>query len=306
MSILNINPTAQADTLNQVQTELVAMAEKISSTPADVLIEDLLNKAVTFGLKVLAAILIYLLGAWMIRKIKRILKRLFERRNTDPAIASFVQSILSIAMTIMLIIITVGALGVDTTSLAALLAGGGMAIGMALNGTVQNFAGGIMIIAFKPFKSGDYIEAQGYEGTVAEVNIVNTKLNTVDNKSVIIPNGALFNGTINNFSDKDIRRLDWTVAVEYGAEVQETKEVLMSLLKSDIRILNTVKGAPADPFVALSELSDSSVKFVMRGWVASSDYWNVKFAINERIYEELPKNGIRFPFPQMDIHVHQN
>ena len=185
MSILNINPTAQADTLNQVQTELVAMAEKISSTPADVLIEDLLNKAVTFGLKVLAAILIYLLGAWMIRKIKRILKRLFERRNTDPAIASFVQSILSIAMTIMLIIITVGALGVDTTSLAALLAGGGMAIGMALNGTVQNFAGGIMILAFRPFQSGDYIQFEEFEGTVSEVNIVSTKLTTTDNRTII-------------------------------------------------------------------------------------------------------------------------
>ena len=224
MSILNITPTAQADTLNPVQTELVAMAEKISSTPADVLIEDLLNKAVTFGLKVLAAILIYLLGAWMIRKIKRILKRLFERRNTDPAIASFVQSILSIAMTIMLIIITVGALGVDTTSLAALLAGGGMAIGMALNGTVQNFAGGIMILAFRPFQSGDYIQFEEFEGTVSEVNIVSTKLTTTDNRTIIIPNGALSNGTINNFSHNKVRRVEWIIDVAI-------------LLPSDIQIV---------------------------------------------------------------------
>ena len=302
---LSILQTAPIDTID-VQQHLEALTEKLSTTPVTILLEELIDKAISFGMKVLAALIIYMIGAWLIRKIKNMIGRIFERKKTDAAISSFVQSILSISLTVLLIIITIGAVGIDTTSIAALLAGGGMAIGLALNGTVQNFAGGIMIIAFKPFKSGDYIEAQGYEGTVAEVNIVNTKLNTVDNKSVIIPNGALFNGTINNFSDKDIRRLDWTVAVEYGAEVQETKEVLMSLLKSDIRILNTVKGAPADPFVALSELSDSSVKFVMRGWVASSDYWNVKFAINERIYEELPKNGIRFPFPQMDIHVHQN
>ena len=302
---LSILQTAPIDTID-VQQHLETLTEKLSTTPVTILLEELIDKAISFGMKVLAALIIYMIGAWLIRKIKNMGGRIFERKKTDAAISSFVQSILSISLTVLLIIITIGAVGIDTTSIAALLAGGGMAIGLALNGTVQNFAGGIMIIAFKPFKSGDYIEAQGYEGTVAEVNIVNTKLNTVDNKSVIIPNGALFNGTINNFSDKDIRRLDWTVAVEYGAEVQETKEVLMSLLKSDIRILNTVKGAPADPFVALSELSDSSVKFVMRGWVASSDYWNVKFAINERIYEELPKNGIRFPFPQMDIHVHQN
>ena len=163
-----------------------------------------------------------------------------------------------------------------------------------------------MIIAFKPFKAGDYIQAQGYEGTVTEVNIVSTKLTTVDNKSIIIPNGILSNGTVNNFSDNVLRRLDWTVSVEYGSSAEETKEVLMSLLKNDIRILNVAKGAPADPFVALLSLSESSVKFVMRGWVHSADYWDVNFEINERIYEELPKKGIRFPFQQMDVHVHQD
>lgn len=297
--------TSQIDSLD-VQAQLDVLIEKLSTTPVTTLVEELIDKAISFGMKVLTAMIIYLIGVWIIRKIKNVVGRIFVSKKTDAAIASFVQSIISISLTVLLIIITIGAVGIDTTSIAALLAGGGMAIGLALNGTVQNFAGGIMIIAFKPFKSGDYIEAQGYEGTVAEVNIVNTKLTTVDNKSVIIPNGALFNGTINNYSEKDIRRLDWTVSVEYGAEAQETKEVLISLLKNDNRILNTSSGAPADPFVALSELTDSSVKFVMRGWVASSDYWNVKFAINERIYEELPKNGIKFPFPQMDVHVHQD
>ena len=297
--------TAPADSLN-VQEHLAAVAEKLATTPVTTLVSELIDKAVNFGLKLLAALAIYLVGAWVIRKVKGIVAGIFERKKTDAAIASFTQSIISIALTVVLIIITIGAVGVDTTSIAALLAGGGMAIGMALNGTVQNFAGGIMIIAFKPFKAGDYIQAQGYEGTVTEVNIVSTKLTTVDNKSIIIPNGILSNGTVNNFSDNVLRRLDWTVSVEYGSSAEETKEVLMSLLKNDIRILSVAKGAPADPFVALLSLSESSVKFVMRGWVHSADYWDVNFEINERIYEELPKKGIRFPFQQMDVHVHQD
>lgn len=297
--------TAPTDSLN-VQEHLAAVAEKLATTPVTTLVSELIDKAVNFGLKLLAALAIYLVGAWVIRKVKGIVAGIFERKKTDAAIASFTQSIISIALTVVLIIITIGAVGVDTTSIAALLAGGGMAIGMALNGTVQNFAGGIMIIAFKPFKAGDYIQAQGYEGTVTEVNIVSTKLTTVDNKSIIIPNGILSNGTVNNFSDNILRRLDWTVSVEYGSSAEETKEVLMSLLKNDIRILNAAKGAPADPFVALLSLSESSVKFIMRGWVHSADYWDVNFEINERIYEELPKKGIRFPFQQMDVHVHQD
>ncbi|MBO5499033.1 MAG: mechanosensitive ion channel [Bacteroidales bacterium] len=305
MKIIHLLQTQPIDTID-VQQHIAAVAEKLSTTPVTTLVSELIDKAVNFGLKLLAALAIYLIGAWIIRKIKTIIARIFERKKTDAAISSFTQSIVSIALTVILIIITIGAVGIDTTSIAALLAGGGMAIGMALNGTVQNFAGGIMIIAFKPFKAGDYIQAQGYEGTVTEVNIVNTKLTTVDNKSIIIPNGALFNGTVNNFSDNTLRRLEWIVSVEYGSSSEGTKEVLMSLLKGDIRILNVAKGAPADPFVAVHSLSDSSVKFVMRGWVHSADYWDVNFDMNGKIYEELPKNGIKFPFPQMDIHVHQD
>jgi small conductance mechanosensitive channel len=297
--------TTPIDSLN-VAEELAALSEKLSTTTVTELMSELLDKAVAFGLKLLAALAIYLVGAWAIRKVKGFVARVFERKKTDAAIASFVQSIISIALTILLIIITIGAVGIDTTSLAALLAGGGMAIGMALNGTVQNFAGGIMIIAFKPFKAGDYIQAQGFEGTVTEVSIVSTKLTTVDNRSIIIPNGILSNGTINNYSQHQLRRVDWTVNVEYGTSVEEAKAVLMDLLKNDRRILNTASGAPAEPFVALSALSDSCVKFVMRAWVKSSDYWDVNFEMNEKIYSKLPEKGISFPFPQMDVHVHQD
>lgn len=297
--------TVPVDSLNMAE-ELAALSEKLSTTTVTELMSELLDKAVSFGLKLLAALAIYFVGAWAIRKIKGIVTRIFERKNTDAAIASFVQSIISIALTILLIIITIGAVGIDTTSLAALLAGGGMAIGMALNGTVQNFAGGIMIIAFKPFKAGDYIQAQGFEGTVSEVSIVSTKLTTVDNRSIIIPNGILSNGTINNYSQNQLRRLDWTVNAEYGTSAEDAKKVLMELLENDDRILNTAKGAPADPFVALSSLSDSCIKFVMRGWVRSADYWDVNFDMNEKIYSRLPESGISFPFPQMDVHVHQD
>lgn len=303
--MLDLLQTHPVDSID-IQEQLAIVAEKLSTTPVTTLLEEFIDMAVTFGLKLLTAIVIYIIGAWAIRKIKAIVAKLFERKKTDAAIASFIQSIITISMMVILIIIMIGVVGIDTTSLAALLAGGGMAIGMALNGTVQNFAGGIMIIAFKPFKAGDYIEALGYEGTVSEVNIVSTKLTTTDNKIIILPNGALSNSSIRNFSERKIRRVEWTVCVEYGSSAEDTKELLMSLMKNDPRILTTAQDAPADPFVALSELADSSVNFVMRAWVYSADYWSVKFEMNEKIYVQLPEKGINFPFQQMDVHVHQN
>lgn len=302
MGFLNFLQAAPADSLNQIQAELAAVAEKIATTPTNELIGDFLEKAINFGIKVLAAILIYLIGAWLIKKIKGMLKRIFDKKGTDAAIASFTMSIVSIALTIVLIIVTIGTLGIDTTSFAALLAGGGMAIGMALNGTVQNFAGGIMILIFKPFKSGDYIEAQGFAGTVSEVTITSTKLTTVDNRIIIIPNGALSNGTINNYSDQKFRRVDLTVDVEYGTSSDAVKAVLHSIVKEDARILSE----PAEPFIALSSLKDSSIQFTMRLWVKSSDYWGVYFDTTEKVYNELPKNGIHFPFPQLDVNIKQN
>ncbi len=293
------------DSLNKVQSEIAAVAEKIASTPAEILIGDLVDKAVGFGLKLLGAFVIYFVGVWLIRKTKLILKRIFEKRHADAAIASFVQSLTSIAMTILLIVITVGTLGIDTTSLAALLAGGGMAIGMALNGTVQNFAGGIMILVFRPFKAGDFIEAQGFAGTVAEVNITSTKLTTTDNRVIIIPNGILSNGTINNYSDKPLRRLDLSVNVEYGSSAEQTKSILMELIEEDGRALSTADGAPADPFVALSSLNDSAVQFIVRLWVRSEDYWDTNFTLMEKIYNALPERGIKFPYTKLDVNIYR-
>jgi small conductance mechanosensitive channel len=301
IEILQTN-VEKADTLNQIQAEIAEIAHKIANTPTDVLIKDLVDSSVSFGLKVLAALVIYYIGAWLIRKIRRIIENILERKKTDPAITSFILSIATIAMTIVLIIVTIGTLGIDTTSLAALLAGGGMAIGMALNGTVQNFAGGIMILIFKPFKAGDYIEAQGYSGTVSEVTITSTKLATTDNKVIIIPNGILSNGTINNYSGRTMRRVDLTVDVEYRTDSDQAKALLMKIIKEDSRILD----APAVPFVALSALRDSSIQFTVRVWVKSEDYWSVYYDTLEKIYKQLPQHGIQFPFPQLDINIKQN
>lgn len=304
--MLHFLQTTEAVDTTAIQTKIEEVVTTLHKTPIDVLLGDLLDKSITFGLKVLAAIALYLVGAWLIRKIKRILAKTFEKRNTDAAIASFIQSIATIALTVVLVIAVVGTLGIDTSSLAALLTGGGLAIGMALNGTVQNFAGGIMILIFRPFKAGDFIEAQGFTGTVTEVTITSTKLTTVDNRVIIIPNGVLSNGTVNNFSQNPLRRLDLSIDVEYGTSSEKAKEVINSILASDSRILTTAGNAPADPFVALASLKDSGVNYVIRVWVNAADYWDVNFDLLDKLYNELPKNGIKFPFPQLDVNIKNN
>ena len=277
-----------------------------------------------FGLKVLAALLLYIVGMWLISLLKRALKRMFQRRQTEPTLASFISSFVSITLTILLIVISVSTLGVNTTSLAALLAAGGMAIGMALSGTVQNFAGGLMLLAFKPFKAGDFIEAQGQSGKVIEVNITATKILTPDNRVVILPNGALSNGTINNYSGRPLRRVEWPVSVSYGVDADACKQAILDILNSDERVLKAdtdmnalykelniskfqlstvnyrMEAIPA-PFVALKSLNESDITFVARVWVKGDDYWDVFFDMQQRFYTELPKQGFTFAYPHRDI-----
>ena len=295
-------PIIPADSLD-LKGSAEKFVEKVTTTPADVLLKELGSDALQFGLKVLAALAIYFIGAWVIKRIKKLLGNIFERRKTDKAIASFTMSLVSISLTILLIILTVGTLGVNTTSLAAILAAGGMAIGMALSGTVQNFAGGIMLLVFKPFKAGDFIEAQGFSGTVSEVNIVSTKLTTTDNRVIVLPNGSLSSGTINNISQNPIRRLEWKIGVEYGSDIDVARKVILEILNKDSRVLHG-KDAPDEPYIRLSALLDSSVEIQARCWVRTNDYWDLLWEINELIYKELPKNGIDFPFPQLDVHLH--
>lgn len=287
----------------EVEKGIMQAIEDVSTMSTEELLYSLLDGVLSFGFKLLAALAIYFVGAWLIRRIKRMLAALFVKRNADPAIASFVQSFATVALTIILVIVVIGTLGIETTSLAALLAAGGMAIGMALSGTVQNFAGGVMILVFKPFKAGDFIETQGVSGTVDEVNITATKIHTPDNKIIILPNGALSNSIINNYSKMQYRRLEWIVGLDYGCDSAKVKSVLRDILTADDRVQHVAQGAPADPLIELSALGNSSVQFVMRAWVRSEDYWDVNFAVNEAIYNELPLHGVNFPYQQMDIHI---
>lgn len=292
------------------QDSLKAGVERVkdvvsSSTPQE-LLTQVTDEAIQFGIKVLAALAIYIIGGWIIRRIKKVMRRGFERKGTDPTISTFTLSVVSIGLWVITIILTVSTLGVNTSSLAALLAAGGMAIGMALGGTVQNFAGGIMILAFRPFKVGDFIEAQGFTGTVTEVSMVSTKLLTVDNRIIILPNGALANGNVNNISGKPLRRVDRTVSVAYGVDADLAKAAILEIAKKHPAVLDSTTEGAADPFVAVSELSQSSVNYTLRVWTLTKNYWEVFFYLNEALYKGLPEKGVHFPFQQLDVHIKQS
>ena len=290
--------------VDSVKRAAGTFAEALAADPQGAM-RQLGTDMIHFGLKLLVAILIYIIGIWVIRLVKKGLRKLFEKRNTDKTVASFVSSFTSVVLTILLIVISISTLGINTTSLAALLAGGGVAIGMALSGTLQNFAGGLLILAFKPFKVGDFIEAQGYAGTVTEMSIISTRITLPDNRSVTIPHGTLANGNINNYSRNPLRRLEWTVSLAYGTDADACEAKLRDIAAAEPRILDATTPGAADIFVSVKQLSDSSVDFILRAWVRRDDYWPVYFSINDAIYKELPKAGFQFPFPQLDIHFRQ-
>ena len=296
-------PEINADSL---EAKKALLAEKILDTPPRQLLAELGEQAIQFGLKVLAALAIYIIGAWLIRVIRRAVRRGFERRKTEATLVSFVDSLISIGLWVILIVITISTLGINTTSLAALLAAGGMAIGMALSGTVQNFAGGIMLLVFKPFKVGDFIEAQGFYGTVTELNMVSTKIITPDNRVIILPNGALSNSNINNNTGLPLRRVDVTVNVAYGSDAEKVKQALLEIASTAPMLLDGKTPGASDPYVVLTELAASSVVFSLRGWTKSADVIFARYWLQENIYSQLPsKYGIQFPFPQMDVHISQ-
>ena len=265
---------------------------------------ELGQQAIHFGLKVLAALALYIVGGWIISLIRKAVRKGMKRKKTEATLSTFVDSLVSIGLWVVLIVLVVSTLGVNTASLAALLAAGGMAIGMALSGTVQNFAGGIMLLVFKPFKVGDFIEAQGYSGFVQELSIVSTKILTTDNRLIVIPNGALSNGNIANFTGKELRRVDIDVNVAYGSDAEKVKQALLELVKANPLFLDASTKGAADPFAALVELGESTIRFVVRAWVRSEDYWTARFALQEAIYTELPrKYKTSFAYPQMDVHM---
>lgn len=263
----------------------------------ETLISQLMTSGVDLGKRLLAAVVIYFIGRYAIKLIKRLMKSVMDRKSFDPAVKTFFESLVSISLTILLLIAVIGTLGIETTSFAALLASAGVAVGMALSGNLQNFAGGLMVLLFKPYKIGDVIETNGKIGSVKEIQIFNTILVTPDNRTIFIPNGSIISGVLENYSHQEIRRVDWSFGVEYGTDYAKVKECVIRTLSADARILK-------DPaiFVALGELADSSVNVTVRAWVKSADYWDVFFDINQVIYETFNKEGIEFPFPQLTVH----
>lgn len=225
----------------------------------DKYIEKIINLGIEYGPKLIGAILVLLLGLWIIKLITKTVAKLMKKRNTDPSLSSFIKGMTSILLKILLVISVMGMVGIEMTSFIAILGAAGLAVGMALSGTLQNFAGGVMILIFKPFKVGDYIEAQGYSGTVYEIQLFNTLLKTVDNKIVIIPNGGLSTSSMVNYSAEPLRRVDWTFGIGYGDDIDKAKAVIFKLIEADKRILKD-----PEPFVAVSELADSSVNFAVR------------------------------------------
>jgi len=262
-------------------------------------VQDAMPLIQDWGLRIVGALVVLIIGLWIVKIIGNQTRKLMGKRNMDHALKSFLLSMINILLKTMLIISVLGMLGVEMTSFIAVLGAAGLAIGMALSGTLQNFAGGVMILIFKPFKVGDFIEAQGYMGIVKEIQIFVTIITTVDNKTIIIPNGGLATGSLINYSVQPTRRVDWSVGIAYGDDYDKARGIVMDLLKEDKRIL-----ADPEPFVALGELADSSVNLTVRAWVKAEDYWGVFFDFNENVYKTFAKKGINIPFPQMDIHMH--
>lgn len=354
--------TAPADTIPTPREELKAL----STMSFDDLIQNLINTMVHFAISVVIAVAVFYIGKFIIRKLYNLTQSILLRRQVDRSLSTFILSLIRIVLYFILIVTVIGILGIETSSFLAIFASAGVAIGMALSGTLQNFAGGVLILLLKPYKIGDYIEAQGFAGTVTEIQIFNTIISTPDNKSIIIPNGGLSTGTINNWSREDYRRIQWTVSISYGDDVSVAREAILKMFDEDERIVKhyieddreeraeaakeevaatAPEEVPAEkrrgfiyrlfhrshkrvqekvmtweearaekvkalipkvdrqPTVTLGELGASSIDLTVRAWARTPDYWSVYYDINERIYNELPRLGLSFPFPQMDVHV---
>ncbi len=251
-----------------------------------------------YGVKLLIAIGILFIGLWVIKKLLFAINIIFEKRNFDTSLKGFLRSFIDIILKALLIITILSTLGVEMTSFIAILGAAGFAIGMALSGTLSNFAGGVIILILKPFRVGDVIEAQGYLGNVKEIQIFNTTLNTFDNKRIIIPNGALATGNLTNYSIEETRRVDWTFGISYGDSFDKAKEIIFDLLSKNEKVLKN-----PEIFIALQSLGDSAVNIVVRAWCNTPDYWDIYFRLNEEVYKSFSEQGISIPYPQMDIHI---
>ncbi len=261
-------------------------------------VDTLINLLVVWGPKLVGAILALIVGLWLANMIANGLGRRMEKNEVDPSLRPFLKSLVGTLLKVLVVVSVLGMVGIQMTSFIAILGAAGLAVGMALSGTLQNFAGGAMILIFRPFKVGDFIEAQGYAGSVNAIQIFNTILKTPDNKTIIIPNGGLSTSSMVNYSTEATRRVDWTFGIAYGDDIDKAKEVLSGLLKTNDKVLKD-----PEPFIELGELADSSINFTVRAWVNAADYWSVHFYMLENVYRKFGEAGLNIPFPQMDVHL---
>lgn len=359
------------ETVQIVNDSIPSIKEELSmlkTLPFDDFVDQAVRGLIKFSINLAIAIFVFYVGKFIIRKLLRVITSIMLRRKVDRSLMTFVTSLVRMVLYFILIVSVIGIMGIETSSFIAIFGAAGVAIGMALSGTLQNFAGGVLILLLKPYKVGDYIETEGYAGYVTQIQIFHTIINTYDNKSIIIPNGGLSTGSINNWSREDYRRIDWTVSISYGDDVEKARQTILGIFASDNRIVKdyieddrilrgitekqssndpepedeaeddttgkrkwwhrllfirahkavrdhvskvgeklganglTLEKVLREPSVNLDSLGDSSVNLKARAWARSEYYWALYYEMNERIYNELPKAGINFPFPQLDVH----
>jgi len=264
-------------------------------------IERYINEyAIPWGINIAMAIAIYVIGRLIVGLLLSVFRRVMAKSKYDAMLVDFLEAIISALLMLFVIVASLDQLGVDTTSLVAILGAAGLAIGLSLQDSLKNFAAGVMLLVFKPFKSGDFVEAAGTSGTVQKIGIFTSTMTTPDNKEIIVPNGAIYAGNITNYSAKETRRVDMVVGIGYDADLKKAKTILREMLEADERVL-----AEPAPTVAVAELADSSVNFVVRPWVKASDFWGVKFDFTEAVKLRFDEEGISIPFPQIDVHLHK-
>jgi small conductance mechanosensitive channel len=264
----------------------------------DSLLNLLKEIVMTYGLQLIGAIVALIIGLWIIKILTRTVSKLMEKKDVDVSLRSFFRTGFNIMLKILLVISIASMVGIPMTSFVAIMGAAGLAVGLALSGTLQNFAGGVVILLLRPYKVGDFVEAEGYMGTIKEIQIFHTIILTVDNKTIIIPNGPLATGSLTNFSKEPLRRVDMTIGISYGNSYDKAREVLTEMINADERIMKD-----PEPFIGLHALADSSINIVIRLWVKAEDYWGVYFDMNDKVYKTFPEKGLSFPFPQMDVHL---
>lgn len=260
--------------------------------------DKIVNLGLEWGPKVAGAIIVLIIGLWVANFITKSIGKILIKREINPSLIPFVKGFIGTLLKVLVVISVMGMIGIQMTSFIAILGAMGLAVGLALSGTLQNFAGGVVLLVLRPFNVGDFIEAQGYMGTVKEISIFNTILNTVDNKVIIIPNGPLSSGSLTNFSIEPLRRVDWGYGIAYGDDMENFKKAINDFINEDARILKE-----PESFIGLSEFGDSSVNFAVRCWVNAPDYWGVFFDMNEKVYKKFGNYNLNIPFPQMDVHL---